>query len=84
LQTRREEFAEAKRIFAFIIDTNVFIKDPEIISKIQAKNKVIIAAKVIDELDGFKANPQLKEVASKSIREIFKTRIKTFIEQKQM
>ena len=32
---------------------------------------MIIAAKVLDELDGFKANPKLKEVASKSIREIF-------------
>ena len=71
IANKREEFAEAKRIFAFIIDTNAFIRDPEIISKIQAKNKVIIAAKVLDELDGFKANPQLKEVASKSIREIF-------------
>jgi hypothetical protein len=71
IANKREEFAEAKRIFAFIIDTNAFIKDPEIISKIQAKNKVIIAAKVLYELDGFKANPQLKEVASKSIREIF-------------
>jgi rRNA-processing protein FCF1 len=71
IATKKEEFAEAKRIFTFIIDTNAFIKDPEIISKIQAKNKVIIAAKVLDELDGFKANPQLKEVASKSIREIF-------------
>jgi len=71
IANKREEFAEAKRIFAFIIDTNAFIKDPLIISKIQAKNKVIIAAKVLDELDGFKANPQLKEVASKSIREIF-------------
>lgn len=71
IANKKEEFAEAKRIFSFIIDTNAFIKDPVIISKIQAKNKVIIAAKVLDELDGFKSNPQLKEVASKSIREIF-------------
>lgn len=68
---KKLEFDEAKKSYSFIIDTNVFIKDPEIISKIPASYKVIIAAKVIDELDGFKANPQLKEVASKSIREIF-------------
>jgi rRNA-processing protein FCF1 len=73
---KSEEFAEANKIYAFIIDTNVFIKDPVIISKIQAKNKVIIAEKVLGELDGFKANSQLKEVASKSIREIFNDRNK--------
>ena len=68
---KKEEFAEAKRVYSFIIDTNVFIKDPIIISKIAPKNKAIIAGKVLDELDGFKTNSQLKEVASKSIREIF-------------
>ena len=71
IANKKEEFAETKRVYSFIIDTNVFIKDPIIISKIASKNKVIIAGKVLDELDGFKANSQLKEVASKSIREIF-------------
>lgn len=68
---KKEEFAEAKRVYSFIIDTNIFIKDPIIISKIAPKNKAIIAGKVLDELDGFKVNSQLKDVASKSIREIF-------------
>lgn len=73
---KKNEFEEAKRTHSFIIDTNVFIKDPLIISKIEAKNKIVIAAKVIDELDSFKANAQLKEVATKSISEIFKDKNK--------
>lgn len=71
IEKKKEEFDEAKRVYSFVIDTNVFIKDPIIISKVAPKNKIIIAAKVLDELDGFKINSQLKDVASKSIREIF-------------
>lgn len=38
----------------YIIDTNVFVDLPEIISKIDLKYKVILSAKVIDELDYLK------------------------------
>lgn len=65
-----EDFEEAKRVYPFIIDTNIFIKDPDIILKINKKHKIIIAAKVLDELDGFKINAQLKETATKIIRMI--------------
>ena len=39
----------------YIIDTNVFIDCPDIISKISKKYPVILSAKVIDELDNLKS-----------------------------
>lgn len=38
----------------YIIDTNVFVNCPEIISKIDEKYQVVMSAKVIDELDKLK------------------------------
>ena len=38
----------------YIIDTNVFVNYPDIISKIDSKYKVVLSAKVIDELDKLK------------------------------
>ena len=38
----------------YIIDTNVFVNYPDIISKIDSKCSVILSAKVIDELDKLK------------------------------
>lgn len=38
----------------YIIDTNVFVNCPDIISKIDSKYKVVMSAKVIDELDKLK------------------------------
>ena len=38
----------------YIIDTNVFVNCPDIISKIDSKYKVVLSAKVIDELDKLK------------------------------
>mgnify|MGYP003291506525 CR=1 FL=1 len=37
-----------------IIDTNVFVDEPNIISKIDSSNNIIVSAKVIDELDKLK------------------------------
>ena len=37
-----------------IIDTNVFVDEPDIISKIDSANSIIVSAKVIDELDKLK------------------------------
>ena len=39
----------------YIIDTNVFIDYPDIISKINKKYPVILSAKVLDELDNLKS-----------------------------
>ena len=38
----------------YVIDTNVFVNCPDIISKIGRNNTVIISAKVVDELDNLK------------------------------
>jgi rRNA-processing protein FCF1 len=38
----------------YIIDTNVFVDCPEILSKIDIKHNVVLSAKVIDELDKLK------------------------------
>ncbi len=38
----------------YIIDTNVFVNCPDIIAKIDEKYKVVLSAKVIDELDKLK------------------------------
>lgn len=38
----------------YIIDTNVFVDHPEIISKIDIKYSIVLSAKVIDELDYLK------------------------------
>lgn len=39
----------------YIIDTNVFVDYPEIISKIDSKYSIVLSAKVLDELDKLKS-----------------------------
>lgn len=43
-----------KNSVSIIIDTNVFVDEPNIISKIDASSNIIVSAKVIDELDKLK------------------------------
>lgn len=43
-----------KKKNVYIIDTNIFIDEPNIISKIEKTNKIIIPAKVLEELDNLK------------------------------
>lgn len=54
----------------YIIDTNVFIDQPDIISKIDKKYQVILSAKVIDELDKLKV--KLSEEQKKNIQKAIK------------
>lgn len=54
----------------YIIDTNVFIKEPDIISKIDVKHYVALSLTVIEELDKLKLRPENKEQAEKAIRNI--------------
>jgi hypothetical protein len=51
----------------YIIDTNVFIKDPDIISKIDVKHYVALSLSVIEELDKLKTNADTKANAAKAI-----------------
>lgn len=54
----------------YIIDTNVFVDHPEIISKIDQKYSVILSAKVIDELDYLKVS--LKEERKGNVQKALK------------
>lgn len=50
----------------YIIDTNVFVDHPEIISKIDNKYSIVLSAKVIDELDYLKIS--LTEEQKKNVQ----------------
>lgn len=53
----------------YIIDTNVFINYPEILSKINVQYPIILSAKVIDELDKMKIrSEQAKKNAETALR----------------
>jgi rRNA-processing protein FCF1 len=54
----------------YIIDTNVFIDYPEILSKIDIKHNVVLSARVIDELDKLKCKLKgaKKENAEKALK----------------
>ncbi|RYX95093.1 hypothetical protein EON78_05910, partial [bacterium] len=69
--------AEIKRIRnevlskTYIIDTNVFIKEPDVISKIDlTKHYVALSLSVIEELDKLKVRPENKVNADKAIKNI--------------
>jgi rRNA-processing protein FCF1 len=68
--------AEEKRIKdeilakTYIIDTNVFIEEPEIISKIDKKHYIALTLTVIEELDKLKTKEKTKEKAVKAIKNI--------------
>ena len=56
----------------YIIDTNVFVDHPEIISKIDQKYSVVLSAKVIDELDYLKISltEEHKRNVQKALKQI--------------
>ncbi|MBS1759142.1 MAG: AAA family ATPase [Bacteroidetes bacterium] len=56
----------------YIIDTNVFVDHPEIISKIDPKYSVVLSAKVIDELDYLKISltEEQKRNVQKALKQI--------------
>ena len=56
----------------YIIDTNVFINCPDILTKIDASYLVVLSAKVIDELDKLKItlDPEGKRNVEKALRNI--------------
>lgn len=57
----------------YIIDTNVFVDQPDIISKIDKQYQIVLSAKVIDELDKLKVTlptEQQKQNVQKAIKQI--------------
>ena len=63
---------ERDKYFHYIIDTNVFINCPDILSKIDAQHKIVLSAKVADELDRMKVKLTDKERrnAEKALRSL--------------
>ena len=56
----------------YIIDTNVFVDQPDIISKIDHKYSLVLSAKVIDELDYLKISPSLSDEQKKNVQKAIK------------
>lgn len=65
----KKELSKTKKNY-YIIDTNVFVNCPEILSKIDMKYPIILSAKVVDELDKMKIKltEQEKKNAEKALR----------------
>ncbi|MFI3297434.1 MAG: PIN domain-containing protein [bacterium] len=51
---KQREIISSSKKNIYIIDTNVFVNQPDIISKIDNKYDIVLSAKVIDELDHLK------------------------------
>lgn len=67
----KKELSQVKKNY-YIIDTNVFVNCPDIISKINKKYPVILSAKVTDELDKMKIklDEEGKRNAEKALRNL--------------
>ena len=74
LQERESFIRDILLAKTYIIDTNIFIDDPDILSKIKMPNKAVICAKVTDELDKFKVRTKdesdIHDKASKALKNI--------------
>jgi len=68
LESKKEIIEEQKRIYSFIIDTNILLEDPEVILRVDKKHAIIIAAKVLDELDKFKMDKNLSAIVSRAVK----------------
>ena len=68
-QKLKKEIVKGKENI-YIIDTNVFVDHPDIISKIDSKYSIVLSAKVIDELDYLKISltDEQKKNVQKSLR----------------
>lgn len=69
LERKKKEINKLKRNY-YVIDTNVFVNCPDIITKIDKKYPIILSAKVTDELDKMKIklDEQKKKNAEKALR----------------
>ena len=70
-ERKKKELSSDKKNY-YIIDTNVFVNCPDIISKIDNKYPVILSAKVTDELDKMKIklDDEGKRNAEKALRNL--------------
>lgn len=70
-ERKKPELSSGKQNY-YIIDTNVFVNCPDIISKIDKAHPVLLSAKVTDELDRMKIklNDEGKRNAEKALRNL--------------
>ncbi len=70
-ERKKEELSTDKKNY-YIIDTNIFVNCPDILSKINKKYPIILSAKVTDELDRMKIklNDEGKRNAEKALRNL--------------
>ena len=66
--------------FIYIIDTNIFIEDPDILDSFDSSTLVKIPLKVIDELQYRKSQPETDTAASYALDNIEKNKINSHIE----
>ena len=67
VQTEIKRLKEEVLARTYIIDTNVFIKEPDIISKIDSKHYVVLSFSVNEELDKLKTIASTKANAARAI-----------------
>ena len=75
-ERKRKELVEGKENI-YIIDTNVFVNCPDIISRIGNKYKIVIPAKVLEELDKLKLKA---DIDKKNLNEAAKNINTAFVE----
>ena len=70
-ERKKKELSITKKNY-YIIDTNVFVDYPDIISKIDRKYPIILSAKVTDELDRMKIKltEERRQNAEKALRNL--------------
>lgn len=69
-ERKRTELVEGKENI-YILDTNAFVNCPNIISRIGKEYKVVVPAKVLEELDNLKRKPSVdKKILSEAAKNI--------------
>ena len=64
----------------YVIDTNIFIEDPDILDSFESSTKVIVPLKVIDELQYRKSQPETDSAATYALDNIEKNKINFHVE----
>lgn len=70
LEKMKVDYELLKKRRSIIIDTNILVKDPNIMSVLGHNHTIVFSAKVIDELDKLKGRKETKASAKLAIRNI--------------
>lgn len=82
-ERKRKEIVEGKENI-YIIDTNIFVNCPDIISRIGNKYKILIPAKVLEELDKLKLKADIdKRVLNEAAKNIHNAFVKHYSQMEE-